>query len=310
MNNNCVTIGDKQFIKYGSNMNIQLLSDLHFEFFNAETEHLGRVQIDPKADVVVLAGDIDRGGFALKRANEIAMQSGKPVVFVAGNHEFYQLEIKETLKLFRAGAYGVKVLLGVNYPNVKIEELYTDIDGVRFIGGTLWTDFNLYKNSVRMPTQKMAMDIVQQGLNDFKIIKFGSRTFTAEDSLKYHNDNVALINKVLELPFEGKKVLVTHHGLHQNSIHPKYQAGLHVLDSKKPLPGENSGWQINPGFSSHLPELLEKFDLALHGHTHSSLDYQVGKCRVVANPRGYPLNSYGQIRWENPDFEPQKIITI
>lgn len=291
-------------------MKIQVLSDLHFEFFNAETEHLGKVQIHPEADVVTLIGDIDKGAYALKRAHNIAMEFGKPVIFVPGNHEFYQQEIKETLKTFRQGAHGVFVLLGVNYPNVKDEEKSIIIDGVRFCGGTLWTDFKLYEGSVRMPSQQMAMDYSSQGINDFRIIKYGSRTFTPQDSLNYHNDNLKLIQEVLAQPFEGKNVLLSHHGVHNNSIHPRYQAAELALSTKSRLPGENTGWMINPGFSSHLPDLLKHFDLALHGHTHSSLDYQVGKCRVVANPRGYPLNRNNDIRWENPDFEPLKIIEI
>lgn len=291
-------------------MKIQILSDLHFEFFNAETQHLGKVQIHPEADVVALVGDIDVGDFALKRAHSIAMEFGKPVIFVPGNHEFYRQEIKQTLKTFRQGAEGVFVLLGVNYPNLEEKEMSVIIDGVRFCGGTLWTDFKLYENSVRVPTQKMSMENASQGINDFRIINYGSRQFTAQDSLNYHNDTITLIEKVLAQPFEGKNVLLTHHGVHNSSIAPKYQAGDHALNSKSRLPGENTSWMINPAFASHLPQILEKFDLAIHGHTHSSLDYYVGKCRVVANPRGYPLNVYGELRWENPDFEPIKIVEV
>ena len=291
-------------------MNIQLLSDLHFEFFDRETDHLGKVQIHPEADVVVLAGDIDNGEFALKRANGIAMEFGKPVIFVPGNHEFYGQELKSTLKKYRAGAYGVHVLLGVNYPNLKEEEKSVVIDGVRFCGGTLWTDFKLYKGSVRIPNQTQAIAIGQSGLNDFRRIKINERYFTAEDSVNYNKDCYDIIKSVLDTPFTGKTVLITHHGIHSGSIHPNYAAGFRELGSPTRLPNEDTNWTINPAFCSHFPELVEKVDLCLHGHTHETLDYKVGKTRVVTNPRGYPLNRYGEINWENSSYEPQKLVTI
>lgn len=291
-------------------MIIQLLSDLHFEFFKADTVHLGRIQIDPRADVVVMAGDIDQGIYALKRANDIAMHCGKPVIFVPGNHEFYHMDIKETLKQFRKGIYGVHVLLGVEFPDIQPHEKSVEINGVRFCGGTLWTDFKLYQGSIRLPTQNQAIEIGQRALNDFRVIRNGNEIFTASESVRYHEGAYRMINEVLDTPFNGKTVMVTHHGVHNSSIHPKYSPGLYALDSKKVLPGENTNWMSNPAFSSHLPEIIQKADLCLHGHTHESLDYLVGNTRVVTNPRGYPINMYGNLRWENSFYEPQKLIVI
>jgi predicted phosphodiesterase len=291
-------------------MNIQLLSDLHFEFFDRENDHLGNVGIHPDADVIVLAGDIDNGDYALIRASKLAMSCGKPVIFVPGNHEFYRQDMQAMLKKYRKGAPGVHVLLGVDYPDLKAEEKFVIIDGVRFCGGTLWTNFKLYEGSVRIPTQREAIASGQNGLNDFRLIKHGNTDFTAEKSVQYHNGAYKVIMEVLNTPFEGKTVVVTHHGMHSGSIHPQYSPSLYALDSKKALPGENPGWMINPAFCSHLPELVAKADLCLHGHTHKSLDYMVDNCRVVANPRGYPLNNYGDIRWENTEYETQKLITI
>lgn len=291
-------------------MNIQLLSDLHFEFFTRESDHLGRVQIHPNADVVALIGDIDTGGYALERASKIAMDFGKRVIFVPGNHEFYRKEIQETLNVFRKGAPGVHVLLGVDFPDLREDEKSIVIDNVRFCGGTLWTDFKLYEGSVRMPTQDIALKIGQNGLNDFRLIKNGMYSFTAEDSLKYHNDAYRIIKSVLDTPFSGKTVVLTHHGVHKESIHAKYRPGIGALETARPQMGENTSWMINPAFCSHLPELVAKADLCLHGHTHESLDYMVGKCRIVTNPRGYPLNRDSPIRWENTRYEPQMLIEV
>jgi predicted phosphodiesterase len=46
---------------------------------------------------------------------------------------------------------------------------------------------------------------------------------------------------------------------------------------------------LNPGFYSSLDHLMEFYDIDywLHGHTHQSVEYEVGGCKVRMNPRGY-----------------------
>jgi predicted phosphodiesterase len=288
-------------------MNIQILSDLHFEFFRADSQHLGKIQIHPDADVIVLAGDIDRSLYSLKRAGDLAQESGKPVIWTAGNHEFYSCELQDTLNVFNTEkekfkAYGVHALL---------EGQYCDINNVRFIGGILWTNFMLYNNTIRMSKQDIAIDIGQNSLNDFRVIQNGNKTFTARDSLALHQKDYANIKQSLELPFDGKKVVVTHHGPHKESVHAKYRPPFYVLNSPSFMPGENSNWMLNPAFCSHLPELVKMANLWIHGHTHESLDYMAEGCHVVANPRGYPLSSDGvNVRWENSSYNPLKVVTL
>ncbi len=53
----------------------------------------------------------------------------------------------------------------------------------------------------------------------------------------------------------------------------------------------------------------------MHGHVHDSFDYLVGACRVVANPRGYPLNvnrarSLDELLFENAAFSELYLIEI
>lgn len=287
-------------------MKIQLLSDLHLEFFKPSTKK--NYTISKDADVIAMVGDINLGVAALIECEEVAEISGKPVIFVPGNHEFYHGDIRELSKVYRKGAKGVHVLLGNNYPDIKKEEMCVEIDGVRFLGGTLWTDFRLYEGSMSMPSQNEALQLVGQSLNDFKIIKRGDNLFTAKDSLKAHEEALKVIKKVLDTPFNGKNVLITHHGVHKNSIHKKYLPPVHALETKAKIPGDNGYWRINSGFVSHLPELVAKIDLCLHGHIHNSMDYMVGNTRIVANPRGYPIN--GGTAWENPDYESEKLIEI
>jgi predicted phosphodiesterase len=90
-------------------MRIQLLSDLHNEFYR----HSGAPDIaDSDADVVILAGDIDVGVHGLTWAISEAQRLDKPIIYVAGNHEFYHhdLALLEELRQIAAGNERVHVL--------------------------------------------------------------------------------------------------------------------------------------------------------------------------------------------------------
>lgn len=67
-------------------MKILVLSDLHLEFGKLAPVHKDR-RIDEGVDVVVLAGDIAEGVQGILWARETFVT--KEIVYVAGNHEFY-----------------------------------------------------------------------------------------------------------------------------------------------------------------------------------------------------------------------------
>ena len=73
-------------------MKILVLSDLHLAHLSFPAVHAGE-RIDAQADVVVLAGDIDDGVGGFRWARETFPD--KPIVYVAGNHEFYGYNWKE-----------------------------------------------------------------------------------------------------------------------------------------------------------------------------------------------------------------------
>jgi hypothetical protein len=65
------------------------------------------------------------------------------------------------------------------------------------------------------------------------------------------------------------------------------------------------------GFTSNLDALVERTDLWIHGHTHDSYDYRIGRGRVVCNPRGYPNKSVHKRRTtENADFQEGFVATV
>lgn len=69
-----------------------------------------------------------------------------------------------------------------------------------------------------------------------------------------------------------RSVVVTHHA---PSIHS-------IVDRYKSNP-------VSAAFASNLDELILEYQprIWIHGHTHESFDYRIGKARVVCNPRGY-----------------------
>ena len=55
---------------------------------------------------------------------------------------------------------------------------------------------------------------------------------------------------------------------------------------------------MNDFILEHQPRLW------IHGHTHESFDYEIGKTRVVCNPRGYASTE------ENKEFRPDYTLVV
>jgi hypothetical protein len=136
-------------------MKLWVLSDLHLEF------GVPFAQQAPKdADVLVCPGDLlTRGVVPSIEWLASHIEPSLPVVFVAGNHEFYGGSLREGLRDAREAAS--------RYPNLHfLENDAVDISGIRFIGGTLWTDFRLLGGD-----PQFAMTAAQSGMNDYRKIK-------------------------------------------------------------------------------------------------------------------------------------------
>ena len=143
------------------------------------------------------------------------------------------------------------------------------IEGVRFMGTTLWTDFEALARGKSTMTQQM------QGLEKaYRAANFYLRRFTATRDgvpmLAEQWREVALecqrwLRAAVAEPFAGTTVVVTHHAPSLRSADPRY--GL--------TPG-------TAGFCNALDELLDHADLWLHGHLHCASDYRSGhgeRCR-------------------------------
>ncbi|MDM0081696.1 metallophosphoesterase [Variovorax sp. J31P179] len=276
-------------------MKLLILSDLHAEFETFEA---------PKGldyDVAILAGDIVAPGRAVARwLRDPARFGDKPVVQIAGNHEYYESVLAQEAAEMRrqAKAQGIHFL--------DCDEVV--IAGVRFLGCTLWTDFRLRIDSPGFPGQPVrllsdrhrSMMESLRYLADYSAIRIddlhasnsrGSRRLVPTDTLLIHRRHRSWLRRKLAEPFEGPTVVVTHHAPHRNSLAARYA----------------EDW-CSGGFVSEMrSEFFEVPLLWVHGHTHDSFDYQVGNCRVISNPRGY-LNWHGE--FENKAFNPRLLVEV
>ena len=250
-------------------MKIQILSDLHNEFLRGDNvpfnHHWSGSIPETDADIIVLAGDIDTGQRGADWAIEESVRLSKPVIYVLGNHEFYRHEYSSLKNEVSDLCDGTDVHC-LDYG----ELIYR---GLRFIGATLWTD---YAVDTRLP-QDLSMFYVEKGLADHKVIsyKYGDKTrrFTPLDALSIHKNELSWIEKQLAQPFDGKTVVITHHGPHPVCRHPDYPMS-----------------DIGSAFYSDLSRLIERFDIDLwiYGHTHANLDTVISSTRILSNQAGYP----------------------
>lgn len=249
-------------------MKILVLSDLHNEFHPFVPPDLGGI------DVVVLAGDIDIGTKGVEWANRAFPSC--PVVMVLGNHEFYRGVHHKVLAECREAAA----------PHVHLLECdEVMIDGVRFLGTTLWTDFGLFGLEKRV----WAVLDAQAAMTDYKLIRVHAegryRRMRPADTIRLHREARRwLAERLADPPRDpARTVVVTHHAPHPGSLVPAYAHD-----------------PCSAAYVSDLTELMGRSALWIHGHTHTSFDYSVSGTRVICNPRGYWKDELN--RAFNPSF--------
>lgn len=225
-------------------MRINYFSDIHLEFGLQEAP-------GNDADIIIAAGDIG----IYKQGVDWLKSFNKPVIYIAGNHEFYGNEYKNTINMLRQHCAGSRVHFLENNQFV--------FQNVRFVGCTLWCDLFIEG------TEKA--EALSKTLNDFRKIHYGESQFDIHCFSKLHERSLAWLENELAKPFAGKTVVVTHHA-----------------------PSEWS-WNDSPqklkklAYCNDMKHLLHEFDIAawFHGHIHSPGDYRVAGARILCNPRGY-----------------------
>lgn len=259
-------------------MKLALASDLHLEFGDIKLTN------DEGADVLILSGDImiaqdlhdhpepinpvvnlgrrqesaQRFRDFLKRCSE----SFPHTIYVAGNHEFYHGKFHASLDdLYNECSKFSNVYFMEN--DLKV------IDGVNFIGCTLWTDMNKF--------DPLTLNAVASMMNDYRIIREDSKGYTKlrpAHTAARHRHSMEYIRNIVGGRHEEKFVVVGHMAPSFQSVHEKYK------DDKV----------MNGAYASDLSEFIldnPQIKVWTHGHTHHNFDYMIGSTRIVCNPRGY-----------------------
>lgn len=235
-------------------MRIRVLSDLHREF--------GPVDLpDVVADVVVLAGDIDRGAKGVTWAR--LRFPDVPVLYVAGNHEHYDEHIGRLHEKLREAAGGSNVRILENEAIV--------VDGYRFFGATLWTDFSLFDDR---QSAMLAAGAKGAGMNDYrKIRRHDTGKLQPKHTAMLHADSRLALTEFLASGDPARSVVITHHAPSIKSIATGKEDDL-----------------ISAAYASKMDDFIAQHRPALwvHGHIHESRDYLIGNTRILNNAFGYP----------------------
>jgi hypothetical protein len=252
---------------------IQLMSDLHLE-----SQPGYRPRPAPDADLLVLAGDIgsyqkgsglEDDDFGLAR---VAPLHGwpVPVLYVPGNHEYDALDFDATHARLRATCER----LGITWLE-REERVFGD---VRFLGTTLWADFDALVLRPGEPEPTL-QQVLKQRHKAFRAANFylqkaaamrHGRMMLAEEWREQALVCQAWLREALARPFGGTTVVVTHFAPSLASFDPRY--GITPATA---------------GFCNSLQDLLAQAQFWLHGHLHCQHDYVERGCRVVANTLGY-----------------------
>jgi predicted phosphodiesterase len=280
-------------------MKIKLVSDLHLEFSDINITN------NDNCDVLILGGDImvaadlhdhpafdfnpySHGAFAdLSRKQQRVARfrdflkrcsfQFPHVVYVMGNHEFYNGRFYESIDHMREEC--------AKFPNIYMLENDTKtIDDVTFIGATLWTDMN--------KGDPLTMHAIEGMMNDFRIIRNDKRSFaamSARDVVGRHARTLQYFRSVLAEQHDRKFVVVGHHSPSFQSVHEQYK----------------TEYLMNGGYHSDLSQFIldhPQIKLWTHGHTHHPFDYMIGETRIVCNPRGYEADGYSENSGWNPNI--------
>lgn len=259
--------------------NIWILSDLHGDHGVGYQPPV----VAPDCDVIVVAGDAfgRLSTRALYYVADALRDADRPIVYVPGNHDFWQANVD----LEVGKARDVADRLGIH---LLADGEALVLAGTRFIGATLWTDYDVFGMTA------LSQQVALRGMLDFRLMRRGLDYghVAPEDLRDIHFVHRARIEAHLAVPFDGSTVVVTHHAPHPRSL----RAGRATEPMDAAFASDLSALILDPGAPA----------LWVHGHVHESRDYVVGGTRVVCNPHGYR----SRMHVENQCFDPCLVVRV
>lgn len=238
-------------------MIIQFASDLHLEFPDNE-EFLRANPIQPRGEILLLAGDIVPF-YRIEQYRDFFLSCSdqfEKTYWIAGNHEYYHGNIAN-----KTGSFTEKI-----ENNVYLVNNHSVHHGnVRIMFSTLWT-----------PISDENARHIQNGVNDYHLIKDGEKRFTAARSTRLFEENLNFLREAVAHTEKEKNIVVTHH--------------VPTFDD---YPREYTGSVLNEAFAVDLNAFIEssKVDYWIFGHHHRNVPkFRVGDTHLVTNQLGYVKN--------------------
>lgn len=237
-------------------MKIQIISDLHLEFGISDLSF-------NSADVIVLAGDVNLGVKGIEWIKKTI--PNKPVIYILGNHEYYKGAYPKTLN---------KIVETAQNSNISVlENTFVDIEGIRFHGATLWTDFSLFGSPMTYGS------FCQTQMSDYKLIRRDPSysKLRSIDTYKIHQISKNWLKESLENSKGMKNIVVTHHA-------PSLQS----------VPQQFKNDPVTSAYASDLEDFIEEHQPLywIHGHIHTPTRYKIKETEIICNPHGYITEKY------------------
>jgi hypothetical protein len=249
-------------------MRIQYASDLHLEFRSGPFSAL----LKPAAPILVLAGDIGRPDKPeYRNFLQYCSRNWDNTVVIAGNHELYNDKPESQWLLFPphtvAQRHGMCATAAAEFSNVHfLQQGRKVINGVAFLGATLWTDLRDSADALTAETR----------MNDYRLIADRLvEPITAALVNRWHwEDRMWLLREIAACAEEARPAVVVTHHL------PSFQ----LIASRFAGAG-----RINAAFASDVEELVKPPVAAwIAGHTHVGAHVHINGVQVCVNPVGYP----------------------
>jgi len=237
-------------------MKIFPISDIHNEFRNANS----LFNDIPSCDIIVIAGDLNVGARSvIKDLLEIHNITQKVILYVPGNHEYYDSMFKLEEKIFQEN-----IDLLCKNDIYYLNNNYFIQDDVKFIGTTGWVDGSY---------RKIDPYVVKSYYADPRYIYDFNELINEQkkdEGIRFIIDNLST---------SYKNVIITHWLPNPECISPRYYGDTgNVCFANDWLAAING----------RRNKKNKKIPYWIHGHSHDAINYLKSGIRYIRNPVGYP----------------------
>lgn len=255
-------------------MKVSIHSDLHFEF-NGDTV-FQRGFPNKESDVLILAGDCTTAHPFHSNVffTRLRDSFSGPILYVLGNHEFYQSKSSMYPTLTQPGDFERIIhfykSLGKHHGISVLHNEAVEIGGVVFAGTTLWS--GLENNSGLYCGDRQ----VVRSLSDFSRIP----EMTPDFMRKQYKESTEFLCKTAGENKGQTLFFITH-----------FAPSLENRNTRFNINGLTDYFATGAG---KIAELYPSIDYWAYGHTHGTDEYPLSdNCVTITNQLGYPNEPSG-----------------